>query len=143
MEELLKQCSVIMEIPVAWGEMDSLGHVNNTVYFRYFESVRMAYFQEMNLWNYMEETGVGPILATTKCKFRIPLTYPDMVSVGTRVSKVEEDRFTMEYVVVSHQYRKVAAEGEGVIVSYDYRDKKKSPLPDELKRRIHRLESRV
>jgi acyl-CoA thioester hydrolase len=140
MEELLKGYPVVIEIPVAWGEMDSLQHVNNIIYFRYFESARMAYFDKLDIWSYMEETGIGPILASTRCKFRIPLSYPDTVSVGTRIANVEEDRFLMEYMVVSHEHRKVAASGEGVIVSYDYREKKKAPLPEEIRKRIQVIE---
>lgn len=143
MNELLKSCPVVIEIPVAWGEMDSLRHVNNIIYFRYFESARMAYFQRLDIWNYMDETGLGPILASTQCKFKIPLTYPDVVSVGTRVSGIEADRYNMKYVVVSHAHAKVAAEGEGLIVSYDYRAQKKAPLPDEIKERIRNLENSV
>jgi acyl-CoA thioester hydrolase len=141
MEKLLEGYPVIIEIPVAWGEMDSLQHVNNIVYFRYFESARMSYFHEIDIWSYMDETGIGPILASTECKFRIPLSYPDTVSVGTKIINIEEDRFLMKYVVVSHQHQRIAAEGEGVIVSYDYRGKKKAPLPQEIKARIEALES--
>lgn len=141
MAELLKGYPVIIEIPVAWGEMDSLQHVNNIIYFRYFESVRIAYFDKLDIWNYLEETGIGPILASTSCKFRIPLAYPDTVSVGTHVPSIEEDRFLMEYVVVSHTHGKIAAQGEGMIVSYDYREKKKASLPEEIKRRIQALEA--
>jgi acyl-CoA thioester hydrolase len=141
--ELLKIYPVVIELPVAWGEMDALRHVNNIVYFRYFESARMAYFTRLDIWNYMDETGIGPILASTACKFRLPLVYPDTVSVGTRISGVESDRFVMNYVVVSHGHAKVAAEGEGLIVSYDYRALRKAPLPDEIKRRIEVLEQGV
>ena len=140
MQELLKAFPVVIEIPVAWGEMDSLRHVNNIVYFRYFESARMAYFDRLDIWNFMEETGIGPILASTQCKFRIPLAYPDTVSVGARITRIEEDRFLMEYAVISHQQRKVAAEGDGMIVSYNYQDKEKAPLPEKLKARIEALE---
>ncbi len=143
MQELLKAYPVVIEIPVAWGEMDSLGHVNNIVYFRYFESVRMAYFDETGFWRYMEETGVGPILASTQCRFRLPLEYPDTVSVGARVSEVGEDRFPMEYLIVSHRHARVAAEGVGLIVAYDYREKRKAALPDEIRRRIEALESKA
>ena len=142
-EEMLKLYPVVIELPVAWGEMDALRHVNNIVYFRYFESARMAYFTRLDIWDYMEETGVGPILASTACQFRLPLTYPDTVSVGTGISEVGSDRFVMKYVVVSHGHAKVAAEGEGLVVSYDYRALKKAPLPDEIKRRIERLERSV
>src|SRR5215210_2137077 len=114
MKELLETYPVVIEIPVAWGEMDSLLHVNNIVYFRYFESARMDYFVRLGLWDYMRETGVGPILASTQCRFRAPLTYPDTVSVGARVPEVGDDRFLMEYVVVSRGQRRVAAEGEGL-----------------------------
>jgi acyl-CoA thioester hydrolase len=143
MQELLKAYPVVIEIPVAWGEMDSLGHVNNIIYFRYFESVRMAYFDALGFWDYMEETGIGPILASTQCKFRIPLTYPDTISAGARIAKVENDRFLMEYIVFSHQHRRVAAEGEGLIVSYNYREKKKAALPEEIRERIRLLESSI
>jgi acyl-CoA thioester hydrolase len=141
MEKMLEGYPVIIEIPVAWGEMDSLQHVNNIVYFRYFESARMAYFNELDIWKYMEETGIGPILAETRCKFRIPLAFPDRVSVGTKVDDIEEDRFVMKYVIVSHEHHRIAAEGEGVIVSYNYREKKKAPLPPVIKERIQSLES--
>lgn len=141
MEKMIEDYPVVIEIPVAWGEMDSLQHVNNIVYFRYFESARMAYFNRIDIWSYMEETGIGPILASTQCKFRIPLSYPDTVAVGTRIINVEEDRFLMKYLVVSHEHQRIAAEGEGVIVSYDYREKKKAPLPQEIRRRIEALES--
>lgn len=101
----------------------------------------MAYFQKLDIWNYMNETGIGPILASTQCKFKIPLTYPDTVSVGTKISGLEADRFIMNYVVVSHEHAKVAAEGEGLVVSYDYRAQKKAALPDEIRERIKNLEN--
>src|SRR5919197_1260843 len=141
MESLLKRCPVVIETPVAWGEMDAFRHLNNTAYFRYFESARIAYFERLGLLEYMDATGVGPILASTSCRFKIPLTYPDKVSVGARVSTVGDDRFTMEYYVVSHNHRRVAAEGIGLIVTFDYKENKKTPIPCELRRRIEELEA--
>lgn len=143
MKSLLEHCPVVIETPVAWGEMDAFRHLNNTAYFRYFESARIAYFERLNLLEYMAATGVGPILASTSCKFKIPLVYPDKVSVGARVSKIEDDRFTMEYYVVSHKHQKVAAEGVGLIVSFNYKENKKAPIPGELKQRIEELEASI
>jgi len=139
---LLEQYPVIIETPVAWGQMDAFRHLNNTTYFRFFESGRIAYFERLSFMEYMEETGVGPILASTNCRFRIPLTYPDDVSIGTRVSTIEEDRFTMEYVVVSHKHQKVAADGSGLIVCFNYNENKKATVPSEIRRRIEQLEAR-
>ena len=139
MHDLLQDFPVVIDLPVAWGEMDAFQHVNNTVYFRYFESVRIACFDRLGVFDLMKETGVGPILASAQCRFRVPLSYPDTVSVGTRITGVEGDRFLMEYRVISHRHQRIAADGEGVIVSYDYREKRKAPLPKELVERIARL----
>jgi acyl-CoA thioester hydrolase len=140
MNESLAGFPVVIDIPVAWGEMDALRHVNNIVYFRYFESARIAYFEKLRFWEFMNQTGVGPILASIQCKFKIPLTYPETVSVGTRIPSIEQDRFVMEYRAVSHKSQAIAAEGEGVVVSYNYRESKKTPLPEEMKQRILTLE---
>jgi acyl-CoA thioester hydrolase len=92
---------------------------------------------------HMDRTGVGPILASTRCRFKVPLTYPDTVSVGIRVSEIEQDRFTMDHVVFSHKLRKVAAEGQALIVCYDYRERTKMPIPEELRQRILEAEGRT
>ena len=91
----------------------------------------------------MEATGVGPILAATNCRFKMPLTYPDTVSIGTRVSEIESDRFTMEYYVVSHKHQRVSAEGTGLIACFNYAENKKTPVPAEIKQRIEALEASV
>jgi acyl-CoA thioester hydrolase len=143
MSNLLKNYPVIVEFPIAWGEMDAMNHVNNIVYFRFFESARIAYFEKMDLMGYMTKTGIGPILATTSCKFKIPLSYPDKVLIGAKVFSIEEDRFVMNYLVVSTNHQKVAAEGDGVIVTFNYREGKKVTIPDVVKQGILDIEKSV
>lgn len=143
MEELLKEFPVVVDLPVVWGEMDARQHVNNAVYFRYFESARIAYFEKLSFWKQINDTGQGVILASVNCRFRIPLTFPDTISVAARVVKIEEDRFTIEHRIVSHRHQKIAAEGEGVLVSYNYQQLKKTPLPEIVKQGIQALESTV
>jgi acyl-CoA thioester hydrolase len=133
---------VIVEFPVAWGEMDAFQHVNNVAYFRWFENARIAYSGKVGLHAYREQTGIGPILGSTCCRYKLPLTYPDTVSVGAKTTHIDEDRFTMQYVIVSHRHRKIAAEGDGVIVMYDYREGRKTAIPDEIRQRIQELEQK-
>jgi acyl-CoA thioester hydrolase len=140
MEDVLSACTVVMNIPVAWGEMDSMGHVNNIIYFRYFESVRIEYFNRLNMMGYQQEIGIGPILASTECRFKMPLHYPDTVIVGTKILSMEEDRFVMGYEVFSTKHKRIAADGEGVIVAYDYHNNKKVPIPEALRIKIMELE---
>lgn len=138
--ELLAGFPVTVEIPVAWGDMDALGHVNNTVYFRYFETVRIAGFTRLGIGDITAAAdGVGPILHSTNCRFRIPLTYPDTVTVGTRIGDIGEDRFVMHYRAVSHEHRAVAAEGDGLIVTYDYLAARKAPISVALRARLDDL----
>ncbi len=143
MQDLLKNYPVVIEIPVAWGDMDAFQHVNNIVYFKHFESARIAYFEKLHFNDQMKNTGIGPILANTQCKFKIPLTYPDTVSVGAKVDLIEEDRFLMKYLVVSHRHKNVAALGEGMLVSFNYHENKKAPIPDEIRARITDLEKNI
>ncbi len=141
--ELLKPFPVIVVQEVVWGDMDSFGHVNNVVYFRYFENVRLEYFRQIG-WNELKETtGVGPILRDTWARFRLALTYPDTIAISARVAQMEEDRFYLEHLIVSRQLGKVATEGKGTIVSYHYRDGKKVPLPASVREGIQRLEGGV
>ncbi len=126
---LLRDFPVVLTIPVQWGEMDVYGHVNNTVLFRYFESARVAFLERCGFLATYETEGIGAILHSTGCRFRRPLHYPDTVQVGGRATEIGEDRFTMEYVVVSLDYGVVAAEGSGVVVAFDYDARAKTPLP--------------
>ena len=140
MNELLVGYPVVIQIPVAWGEMDAYGHVNNVVYFRYFESARIAYFRQLELKQFMDQSSVGPILASIQCRFKFPVTFPDTLSVGTRVTEVGADRFTMNHRIVSQRHSRIAAEGDGVIVSYDYQLGQKASLPAELRAAIMHIE---
>jgi acyl-CoA thioester hydrolase len=142
MRGVLEGYPVSVEVPVAWGEMDAYGHVNNIVYFRYFETARMAYFERLDAPEFLvQRDPVGPILASTSCRFRAPLRYPDRLTVGARIARVDDDRFVMFYAIFSHSLAKIAAEGEGTIVCYDYRENRKAPLPEELRRRIAAIEN--
>jgi acyl-CoA thioester hydrolase len=140
--ELLDGFPVAVEIPVAWGEMDAFRHVNNIVYFRYFETARIEYLRRVGLGGERAEDGIGPIMRDVRCRFRRPVTFPDTVTVGARVTEMGEDRFTMEYRVVSRRQGDVAAEGSGVLVAYDYRALRKTVLPQAVGEAIERMEGR-
>ncbi len=129
LNRLVEEFPIVVEVDVAWADMDYFRHVNNTVYFRYFETARIAYLERIGFAEEQEVAGVGPILHSTHCRFRLPLSYPDRVSVGARTAGLGNDRFTMEYRLVSHAQGGVAADGGGVVVSYDYRSGHKTDLP--------------
>ena len=140
MPDHLSEYPAIYETSVAWGEMDAFQHVNNVVYFRYFESARMHYLEQTPAMAELAETGVGPILHSISCRFRFPLTYPDRIRVGVRATALGEDRFTVHHRIVSASHDRIAAEGEGVIVMFDYRQNCKAHVSATLAAAIAGLE---
>lgn len=138
---LLSSFPVTTTIPLQWGEMDAYGHLNNVVYFRYFESARIRYLEACGFTRSYEEERIGAILHSTEARFRRALRYPDTVAVGTRVSDLSTDRFTMEYRVVSSEEDAVAADGRGIVVSFDYQEGRKVEIPDAIRRRIEEIEA--
>lgn len=132
----LADFAAVITLPVNWGEMDALGHVNNSVYFKYFESARLAYLEQIGAWDLLREHGITTVLASTQARYRLPLTYPDTIEVGARVAALMKDRFAMDYAVYSRRHQRVATQGSGLVVSVGREDGRKTPLPEALKRRI-------
>ncbi|MCB0919439.1 MAG: acyl-CoA thioesterase [Actinobacteria bacterium] len=130
----MSEYPVVLTLPVRWGDMDALGHVNNTVYFRWFESARMAYMERVGIP--LQPNGdVGPILAQTECSFLQPVTYPAEVRVGARVSSMGTTSFVMDYQV-DVVGAGTAAKGLGVIVLLNYSSGKPTSIPEPIRQRI-------
>ena len=134
---------IVIEIDLGWNDMDAFEHVNNVVYFRYFENARVDYMTRVGWFALKATDGLGPIVASTQARFRKPLAYPDLIQVGARVVTIESDRVTFEHRLVSRKWDDLAAEGQAVIVCFDYRNGRKAALPSELRERIDQLERGV
>jgi len=126
---------------VLWGDMDAFEHVNNTVYFRYFEDIRLQYFEDAGIMAYMQEHNIGPILANTQCQFRLPLKFPDSITISTRAHSLQDKRFSMDYQVYSKTHNQLAAEGTGLIIYYDYDKQHSCVIPEEIRTNISFIES--
>ena len=138
----LRGYPVVVDIPVAWGEMDALGHVNHAVYYRYCETARLAYFARLGHPRVEPDSEKGLILATSSCRYKTPVTHPDTVSVGARVVGLSEDRMRMEYAVFSNRLGKIAAVGEAEVVSYDYHRGCRTPFDSDYREKIIELEGK-
>ncbi len=143
MHELLADYPVVIRCEVRWGEMDAFQHVNNTVYFRYFENIRMAYLLEIGFSEPQEHGGTGPILAFTSCRFRFPLTFPDVALVGCRTTEIRPDRFFMDMIILSEKHDRLAAQGQAEMVAFNYDQGKKASLPAPVVSRIKQIEKQV
>lgn len=131
---------IVIQWPVQWGDQDAYQHVNNTIYFRWFESARIAYLEKIGLAEMIEREGIGPILAAIECHFRIPLTYPDTVYIGAKVTRLGRSSMTMVHRCASKRLARVAADGDSTVVVFDYRANKSIPVPDPIRAAIEKLE---
>lgn len=142
LKKLREGYPVWITLPIQWGDQDAFGHVNNTVYFRWFESARIAYGNRVGL----AETGtgqkVGPILAAVECNYRRQLKFPDTVHVGARITRIGRSSLTMEHRLISEQLRAVAAEGDSTLVCFDYFAQTSIPLPPVMRAAIEQLEGK-
>ncbi len=121
--------------------MDAFQHINNTVYFRYFKDVRIAYFEQSDMLEFKQKLNTGPIMATAKSNFRVPLLYPDSINIGCRVVDVERRKFTMQYAVYSHRQQSIVADGDGLMVYFNYTENKSCDIPEKLVTAIGKLEN--
>ena len=128
---------VVVLRAVRWGDMDAFGHVNNTIFFKWFEDARIATFMEIGV-EADPPLGVAPILARTDCDFLAPVTFPATVEIGCRVPRVGNTSFVMEYAVRVVD-GPLVARGSGVVVMVDYRTGQKVPVPDQVREGIASL----
>jgi acyl-CoA thioester hydrolase len=138
--ESLSEFPFVVALPVQWGDQDSFGHVNNTLYFRWCETARVAYLDRVGMWGMVAAEQKGPILAAIGCSFKRPVNFPDTVCVGARVTRIGNSSLQMEHRIVSHAANAVVAEADSTLVFYDYASDKSLPLPEHIRRAIAELE---
>ena len=138
MEEL-NLYPIIHEQKVAWGDMDAFGHVNNTVYYRYIESARIAYLDQAEIFNY----DVGPVVASNQCQYLKPVVYPDTLKVAVRVEELRQSGFRMHYLIWSEVQQQIVARSEAIIVFVNYKSMQKAHIPNAVREKIMTLENNI
>jgi acyl-CoA thioester hydrolase len=125
----------IMRMPIRWGDMDAMGHVNNTVYFRYIETARIAWLEQVGALP--DAASEGPVIVNAHCAFLKQLTYPGDIEVSTYVGPPGRSSFE-----VSHEIRLIGpdgqpgvvhAEGGAKVVWVNFRAEKSVPLPEAIR----------
>jgi acyl-CoA thioester hydrolase len=119
-------------IPIRYGDMDTLGHVNNAKYLTYLEQSRISYIRDRGLWDGSVSTQ-GLIIARIEIDYRAPISMDDgQAIVWTRASRIGNKSFDMTQTVLVERGNQVvtAAEAKTVIVVYDYTAGVTVPIPE-------------
>jgi acyl-CoA thioester hydrolase len=124
-----------MTIPIRWGDMDAMGHVNNTTYFRYLETIRIEWMRSIDCQP--DPLGEGPVIVNAFCTFHKQLEYPGDVVATMFVSDVGRSSFetwcTLERADVPGV---VYASGGATTVWVDFPKQRSAALPTTLIARI-------
>ncbi len=119
-------------IAVRWGDMDAFGHVNNAVYFRYFEQARIEALDRALGGDWPE--GAGPILAATSAEFRRPLRFPATALVRVSVGDPGRTSFRQRFELrVEGEGDEPFATGDARLVWVDAKTGQPIPLPDAIR----------
>ncbi len=127
-----------LAIDVAWGEQDAFGHLNNVMFFRYCESVRMRFLERVGILAMHEQEGNSVILANATCDFLRPVKWPQRILTRARCSDIGTTSFTMEYELFD-EAGTLVAKGVSVQVMYDHRAERKIRVPDRIRTAIAEL----
>ena len=128
-------------IEVRYGDLDPQGHVNNAKHLTYFEQARIAYWIKLGLFtkdqSFME---LGVILADAHITYLAPIYYGQNLKVGVHISKVGNKSMTWMQNIVDVDTGKELANGEVIMVAYDYRAEKTISIPQEWREKINEFE---
>jgi acyl-CoA thioester hydrolase len=117
----------VERIAIRWGDMDAMGHVNNTVYFRYMEQARIGWFEALvprdEAWR---TTGI--VIANASCNFKRPINYPGTVEVKVLLGPPGTSSVPTFYelLVENHLY----ADGAATVVFIDMQAQKPVRIPE-------------
>jgi len=131
--------STRLELRIDWDDMDLFGHVNNLAILRYVQAARVNYLEIIGLMQSQAKSKIGPILASTSCRFRKPLYYPGQVRVFSKADQIKNSSFRISHAVFNDK-NEIAAEAEDIIVLFDFRQNTKLTIPDEIRKKIEKLE---
>jgi acyl-CoA thioester hydrolase len=122
-------------IAIRWGDMDAMGHVNNTVYFRFMEQARIGWFDalvpEEEAW---KSTGI--VIANASCNFKRPFNYPGTVEVKVFTGVPGGSSVPTFYELILSENQIIHADGEATVVFIDMTTQKPVRIPEEIRKRL-------
>ena len=124
-------------IEVRYGDLDPQGHVNNAKYLTYFEQARVGYLIQLGLFQKgLSFLEIGMIIADIHIVYRAPILWETPVKVGAGISRLGNKSFTFTQNVVHAETGQVFAEGEVIMVAYDYHSEQTVRIPDDWRKII-------
>ena len=119
-------------LPIRWGDMDAMGHVNNTVYFRYMEQARIEWFESLG-YNTGQNAREGPVIVNASCTFLVPLVYPGNIEVRMYLGHPGRSSLPTHYELRLVGEDRLCAHGDAKVVWIDPASGRSIGLPDNMR----------
>jgi acyl-CoA thioester hydrolase len=119
-------------MPIRWGDQDAMGHVNNTVYFRYMEQARIEWLESFGFSTAVTQTQ-GPVIVNASCTFLIPFTYPGTIDCRMFSGHPGRSSLPTHYELRLEGEDRIYAEGAAKLVWIDIATGKSIALPEALR----------
>jgi acyl-CoA thioester hydrolase len=130
----------VERIPIRWGDMDAMGHVNNTVYFRFMEQARISWFDRLvpedEAW---QATGI--VIANASCNYKRAMTYPGTVEVKLFVGPPGGASVPTTYELRVDADPVPYADGAATVVFIDMQSQKSKRIPESIRARLAQAEA--
>lgn len=148
----LPEFPCVVPVEVRFRDLDAMGHVNNAVYLTYFEQARLAFWLAVHPGGAPGETvepeAIGFVVARAECDYASPVRLGERLLVGCRAGDFGTTSFAFDYRVVAAGSSvdaevRLVASGRTVQVGWDWKEGRKSPLSEELRRRIDAFQAGV
>ncbi len=127
---------------IDWSEMDLFGHVNNVSFFKYVQAARVNYWELTGLNKLYKTSNIGPTLAAVNCQFKKSLHYPGSVTIQTKVDWIKNSSLQISHQILNDK-NEIAAEGQDVIVMFDYNKNEKVAIPEVIRTVIEKREGKT
>jgi acyl-CoA thioester hydrolase len=126
-------------VDTRWGDNDVYGHVNNVVYYAFFDTVINRFLIREGGLDVHAGAVIG-LAVETHCAFFAPLAYPERVAAGLRVGKLGRSSVRYEIGLFAEGRDEAAAEGHFVHVFVDRATRRATPIPDAMRAALARLQ---
>jgi acyl-CoA thioester hydrolase len=128
-----------LEIPTRWNDNDVYGHINNAVYYFFFDTVVNRWLIDKGLLTLGQSETIG-LVVETGCNYFAPLEFPQTVTAGLRVAKIGKSSVRYEIGLFGDGQDMAAASGHFVHVYVDEKNRKPNAISDRMKQIIGELE---
>ncbi|HEU5282296.1 MAG TPA: thioesterase family protein [Burkholderiales bacterium] len=125
-------------IPTRWMDNDVYGHVNNVVYYSYFDTVVNQYLIEQGVLD-IERSQIIGLVVETRCQYFAPLTFPDVVSAGLRVARLGNSSVRYEIGLFRNEEETACAQGHFIHVYVERASRRPAALPQAMRAALARI----